>query len=190
MQKLSDNELIGLYRHGNEEAFAILVRRHVKPLYFFARSLVGEKYADDMVQETFIKVWKHLKKFDNQKSFKVWVYRIARNTCYDWLRKKQPLNFSELTKNEDEEFSPEEVLPDLRPGAFEKVVEREQAEKVSQLLQKLHPDVRAIFQLHYYDGMAFSEIAEVLGLSINTVKSRHFRGLKGIRDELVAPESP
>ena len=90
----TDNELVKDYLEGKENVFEILVKRYTRPLYSFVWRLCGNKESsEDIVQETFLKVWKNIKQFDHSKSFKVWIYTIARNSTYDFLRKKKLVMF-------------------------------------------------------------------------------------------------
>ncbi|MCX6789783.1 MAG: sigma-70 family RNA polymerase sigma factor, partial [Candidatus Gribaldobacteria bacterium] len=98
MQKLSDNEIVKRHLKGDEEALEFLVRRYLKPIYSFVCRNVGDAdVAEDITQETFVKMWKNLKKFDQQKNFKSWLFTIAKNSSIDFLRKKKvtPLSFAE-----------------------------------------------------------------------------------------------
>lgn len=82
-----DNQLIIDYLAGNEASFTLLVKRHLKPVYNFAYRLCGDKVAaEDIAQETFLKIWKNIKKYKHSENFKPWLFKIARNTTIDWLR--------------------------------------------------------------------------------------------------------
>jgi len=94
MSQISDQELIKGYLNGNEQALAVLLDRYIKPLHTFVYHLVGgNSEADDVVQETCVKLWRSLKKYDSQKNFKTWIFQIAKNTAIDYLRKKRPSPF-------------------------------------------------------------------------------------------------
>lgn len=94
----SDEELIEAYIKGQEEAFSVLVRRYVSYVYSFSVRLVqDESEAEDITQETFLKVWKHIKKYSKECArFKTWLTRILRNTAIDFLRKKSQFFFRPL----------------------------------------------------------------------------------------------
>ncbi|MFA6105634.1 MAG: sigma-70 family RNA polymerase sigma factor [Patescibacteria group bacterium] len=175
MKELTDNQLITAYREGDGSAFENLVNRHLKSVYFYCVRLVGKDEANDMTQEVFIKVWKHLNKYDVEKNFKVWLFRIARNTCLDYLRKKQPMVFSDLKK--EDEMSVEENIPDQRKGVEEKLFAADQKSELDTALAKLSIPTQEVFELFYRDELTFNEIAETLKLSVNTIKSRHRRGI-------------
>src|SRR6266576_2291365 len=92
----SDEELIADYLRGDEAAFGVSTGRHLSGVYSFALRLVGDSAAaEDIAQETFVKAWRSLKKYDSKTSrFKTWVLRIARNTAIDFLRKKKNIPIS------------------------------------------------------------------------------------------------
>jgi RNA polymerase sigma-70 factor (ECF subfamily) len=173
----TDAELIAEYLAGNESAFAPLLQRHLKNVYSFAFRSVGDE-AEDIVQDTFLKVWKSLGTYDpRQAQFKTWLMRIARNTVIDYLRRKKSIVFSNL--EDDENFSlsipDSELLPD------EIVARAHDIRDVQKVLEKLPHSQREVILLHYMDHMTFEEIGEVLNESPNTVRSRTRRGLIQLR---------
>jgi RNA polymerase sigma-70 factor (ECF subfamily) len=180
MMDISDNELVKNYREGDKRSFEILVSRHLKSVYFYCLKMVGKDDANDTSQETFIKVWKNIKKFDTSKNFKVWMFRIARNTCLDQIRKKQPTVFSDL-KKEDDEVMIEDLVEDNKLSAHEEVLIAERNKELAEVLGKLPLATQEVFILYYQEELNFQEISETLKLSINTVKSRHRRGLAELR---------
>lgn len=180
MQEYSDNELVKKYCEGNKESFEILVNRHLRSVYFYCLKMVGSEEANDITQETFVKVWKNINKFDLNKNFKVWMFRIARNSALDHLRKKQPTIFSEL-KNVDEDILPEETVADVREGQEELILKAEREQDIESALSTLSAGTREVFLLYYREELNFQEIADALGQSVNTVKSRHRRGLVELR---------
>ena len=85
LQDEKDEEIILSYKAGNKEAFKILIERYTTPLYNFIARIGGRNDTSDIVQETFIKIWKNLNRFDEDKaSFKTWIFTIARNTATDF----------------------------------------------------------------------------------------------------------
>ena len=164
--------------------FEEIVREYLKPMYNFVFRLVGDREgAEDIAQETFLKVWRSLNKFDKNKSFKTWIFTIARNSAIDWLRKKKEIVFSELNTlsdaRESESFADKimdtEDLPDEVFYRKELIVELEKA------LSEVRPDLKEIIILHHMEEMIFQEIAEVVGKPLNTIKSQYRRALHQIR---------
>jgi RNA polymerase sigma-70 factor (ECF subfamily) len=170
---MEDKELIQKYFAGDEASFQDLVKRYVKPIYNFVHSSVRDsQQAEDITQDVFIKVWTHLKRFDSAKNFKVWIYTIARNSVFDFLRKKKTVPFSFLEK-EDEVYD----VPDLGPLPDKILALADSGEKLDAALQKIPVNYREVLILYYQNGFNFREIAEILKTSANTIKSRHLRAL-------------
>ncbi|MDD3486945.1 MAG: RNA polymerase sigma factor [Candidatus Moranbacteria bacterium] len=167
----------------DETAFSEIVDDYLKPIYNFTYRLVGDKdTAEDLTQDTFVKAWKNLDRFDRSKSFKTWLFAIAKNTTYDWFKKKKEISFScfsdEEGNNPIENISSGEDLPD-------EILERSGlAEEMEKVLQKLPVHYRAILLLRYKEEFSLHEIAEILDEPYNTVKSRHQRGLGKLREAL------
>ncbi len=187
MAQYSDNELVLKYRAGESEALAILIRRYLKPIYFFCLNFVKNDEANDLAQEVFIKVWKKLNRFDANKNFRVWIFAVARNTCLDYLRKKRSVLFSELKKDETGD-SIEENIEDTGSTPLEKLSADDLKRETDELLKRLPIQTRLVFELYYRDQLTFQEIADTLNTSINTVKSRHLRGIRQLRQLMNAPK--
>jgi RNA polymerase sigma-70 factor, ECF subfamily len=180
---ISDNQLISKVLDGDEEVFAEIVKIYLKPIYNFLYRLAGDRdAAEDLTQETFVKVWKNLKRFDQKRNFKTWLFTIAKNTAFDWLKKKKEIPFSSFTDEEGESWlenvADENILPD-------EILERKNiAEEFEQILEKIPVHYRAILLLHYKEDFSLHEIAEILGEPYNTIKSRHRRGLGKLNELL------
>jgi RNA polymerase sigma-70 factor (ECF subfamily) len=184
----NDEEIIALYKNGNQEAFKGLISRYTFSLYNFTARLTDRNNASDIVQETFIKVWKNLHKFDSSKaSFKTWIFTIAKNTATDFLRKKKSLLFSDIEKNindnENISFSEnildEELIPD---EALQKL---QDADLLNKILDRLPIHYKTILVLHYQEDMTFDEIGKVLKKPLNTVKSQHHRAIALLQKMIV-----
>ncbi len=177
----TDDELVAAYEGGDEGAFAALTERYLPAVYAFAFRLVGGKEAaEDVAQETFVKAWKNLKRFKKGAKMKTWLFSIARNTAIDDLRKKRPKLFGELGGNDDRsEF--EQRLPDDAPDAEIRFDESIATEALEEALAKLAPMYREIILLHYHESLTLQEVAETLGIPVNTVKSRDRRALAALR---------
>ncbi len=175
----NDEEVIALYKNGVEEAFMELINRYTSPLYNFSARLTDKNTASDIVQETFIKVWKNLYKFDSSKaSFKTWIFTIAKNTATDFLRKKKSLLFSDMENRDDkgsdtfsEKIADENLLPD------EALQQLQDSDLLNNVLEKLPTHYKTIMVLHYQEDMTFDEIGKILNKPLNTVKSQHRRAI-------------
>ena len=179
----SDKKIIQEYLDGSEAAFSDLVKKYLKPVYNFVYRLAYDRdTAEDLTQETFLKVWKNLERYNPEKNFKTWLFTIAKNTAFDYLKKKKEIPFSRFTDEEGENWlenvMDEDVLPD------EILARSDLAEGLEKILEKLPPHYRAILLLHYKEDFTLHEIAEILGEPYNTVKSRHQRGLVKLKELL------
>lgn len=173
----SDEQLIANYLKGDEKSLEILIRHYLKPIYNFVFRYIGNQpEAEDITQEVFVKVWKNLRKFNRNKSFKTWIFHIAKNTTIDFLRKKKTIPFSEF-ENEEGENALTKTLVDYRPLPNELLERADITKTLNVAINKLSAPYRMVLFLRYNDHFNFREIAEILDESINTVKSRHRRGL-------------
>ncbi|MEK7541855.1 MAG: sigma-70 family RNA polymerase sigma factor [Patescibacteria group bacterium] len=173
----SDERLITDYLAGDEKSLEILFGRYLKPIYSFAyRYVGGGQEAEDVTQEAFVKVWRHIKRFDRSKSFKTWIFSIAKNTAIDFLKKKKLIPFSEF-ENEDGENTITETLADPSPLPQELLERASVAQVLHSAMEKLSPRYRMVLFLRYNDHFNFREIAESLGEPENTIRSGHRRAM-------------
>lgn len=180
----SDSELIDTYLKGEEYAFAELVERHMKALYAFVwHSVKDEALASDVIQEVWIKVWRHLKRFDTTQSFVPWLFAIARRTTIDHVRKRSPVAFSVLDQPEQEQF--EANIPDPAPLPDELFDHSALSEELERALDTLPLEQKMIVLLHHHNDMTFEEIAIIVKRPMNTVKSIYRRALIKLRGLLL-----
>jgi RNA polymerase sigma-70 factor, ECF subfamily len=175
-----DKKLIAKFLDGDESAFEELLSKYLKPVYNFLYQLTSDKSAlDDLTQETFIKVWKNIRKFDKDRNFKTWIFTIAKNTAYDYFKKKKTIPFSNFVDEEGnnklENIADENIFPD------ELLIRNDSAKLIEEKLRELPEHYRLILTLHYKEDFSLSEIAEILKIPYNTVKSQHQRGLIKLR---------
>lgn len=182
---MSDAELIEEYHKGNDAALEKLINRYISPIFNFVSVYIHDKQsAEDITQEVFVKMWRHLKRFDVNKNFKTWLYTIAKRTAWDFLRKYKimPSSLTEevhLEQMQDTATSPSEKM---------KVADRQKLVQLA--LEKLPILYQEVLNLYYIEDLNFREIAEVLNESINTVKSRHRRGLIMIKKLISLDDAP
>lgn len=177
MENFSDEQLANLAAKGDNNALKILVARHLGAIYRLAfRYAQNSDDAEDITQETFVKVWRHLKKFDQTKKFKSWLYQIAKNTGLDWLKKKRTISFSEWEKisNQNlgiENFIDEAAQPDI-------LADKELlANKLSTAAEQLPHKYAEVVAMRHRQELNFREMAQSLREPLNTVKSRYRRAL-------------
>lgn len=190
----SDAQLVSESSLGIHGAFEELVHRYTKPVYSFIYRLTGNaQTAEDGTQETLIKVWKSLDKYDPNQSFRAWVFTIARNTATDALRKRRTIPFSGLfsggTGRDAHNDAPtiEDTLADDQPDAEDALARIEDVRLLESLMGTLSPDHKAVLLLHYQEELTFDEIGKVLGKPLNTVKSWHRRALLELRKRAEKP---
>ena len=177
MQNLDDYTLIESYLKGNDASLEALVQRYLKPMYGFVFSYVKDaQVAEDVTQEIFLKVWKNLKKIEKNKNFKSWLYTVAKNTALDYLKKKKSIPFSSFEK-EDGRNVLMESLSDIAPLPDKASEMLQDKRTFLQAIGNLSEKYRQVLLLYYYNYLNFREIAEALQEPINTIKSRHRRGL-------------
>ena len=141
----------------------------------------NRELAEDLFQETWIRVLERGHQYDGKHEFSTWLYTVARNLTIDYLRKKSPLSLDGLM--EDEEHAPLEPV-DRRPMAWEVVQQHEQAERISAALVGIPAEYRETVVLRFQEGLALEEIATVTGAKLGTVKSRLYRGLNMLMSRL------
>ncbi len=177
----TDRVLIESFLGGDEGSFAALLERHLSMTYKFTyRYLQNVDDTNDVVQEVFIKAWKYIKKFDVNRNFRTWLLTIAKNTALDFLKKKRPVLFSKIEEGDGDldtflaPYLSESEGADLPDEALEK---RQMKAHLEGVLQGLAPSYRTVLTLRYGEHLKFREIAEILEEPIDTIKSKHRRGL-------------
>lgn len=177
MQELSDKELVEKSVQGDIHAFEQLLFRYEKQVFYYILKFINQKEnAQDVTQETFIKVYRSLKTFDPEYKFKTWLYTIATNTTYDWLRKDKKNKEVFIIDNPDSHF---ETIDER--ASYKEIEDKELLEK---LMQNLKPAYKSALLLYYYDGMKYEEIAQILGVPINTVKTYLSRAKAQLQKEI------
>jgi RNA polymerase sigma-70 factor (ECF subfamily) len=181
--KISDSGLVSLYVQGDEDAFAELVQRHKNKIFTTINLIVKDRYvAEDLLQETFVKVVKTVKsgRYNEEGKFLPWVLRIAHNLAIDNFRKakRYPTVVMEDGSNifESMEFS-ESPFEDLQ-------VKQDTVKRLKQLIQELPESQKEVLIMRSYLEMSFKEIAEATGVSINTALGRMRYALINLRKKL------
>jgi RNA polymerase sigma-70 factor, ECF subfamily len=182
MADRSDKKLIEDFLAGDQAAFEILLQRYIKSIYNFLYHLTSDSsILDDLTQATFIKAWKNIRKFDREKSFRNWIFTIAKNTTFDYFKKKKTVPFSFFEDSEGN--SRLENISDETIPSDEIIIRAQTVEELEAKLKKIPEQYRVILLMHYQDDLSLQEIAEILGLPYNTVKSQHTRALARLRRE-------
>ena len=187
-QERTDEELLAAYQQGDPGAFESLLRRHRAPLFTFLLRMLGDRErAEDLAQETFLRIVKGAQAWEHRARFQTWLFTIARNLCVDLSRRDRFRRADSI----DAEG------PDGGPPMVESVPGREidpargaESARMRPLLQQallaLPAEQREVFVLREQAGLPFREIAEMVGVNENTVKSRMRYALEGLRKALLA----
>jgi len=182
----NDQQLVAEYLAGDKQSLTELIDRHLAVVYRYALRLTRDpERADDITQETLVKMWKHLKKYDQDKSFRTWLLTIAHNTALDVLRKRKDILFSEMKSADEEGEGFSEMIADSAPFPLEIFERVEQKKLLDDALGKLSVSAREIITLHHEQELTFEEIGTILNKPLNTVKSQYRRALGTLRELLL-----
>ena len=157
----------------DEGAFAQLMRRWEGPIQRLCTRMTGDAHrAQDLTQETFVRVFARRKEYRPDGKFSTWLWRVALNLCYDELRRQQRRAESSLDEAGDDMVARLETYaaPELAPDGM--LADRERDERVRKALMRLPDRYRAVLTLRHYEDLKFCEIGQVLGIPEGTVKSR------------------
>ncbi len=183
--QLRDEDLMVAFQRGDNRAFEQLVKRHQHGVYNFVLRFLGNREtAEEVFQEVFIKVCRASQSYTPNGKFTTWLYTIVRNQCVDTFRRQKVREAISLEGNKEEDLklidtlASDDVAQDVLTSAHE-------IEGVLEFaLSRLNEDQREVFLLREKEGLKFEEIAEITGVSVNTVKSRMRYALEGLRRSL------
>jgi RNA polymerase sigma-70 factor, ECF subfamily len=190
---VADLLLIDSLRGGSEQAYEELLTRFQQPVYALALRLLDDQgEACDVVQEVFLKVFRNVANFRGQSTLKTWIYRITVNEAHNarrWFFRHRRAEV-ELDKNPDDARNWKEIIPDRSRSPFDVAFDREQQVMIEAALERINPIFREAVVLRDISDLAYEEIAEILGISLGTVKSRILRGREALREELAGSLKP
>lgn len=184
--------LVGL-RAGSEYAYETLIQRYQTPAYNLAYRLVGDSYdACDVVQEVFLKVFRGVNHFRGESSIKTWIYRITVNEAHNYQRwlfrhRPNPVGLEEVGREDEVRELP---LEDSGPSPFQIAFNRERHVLIEGALNEINPTFREALVLREIEDCSYEEIAEILQISLGTVKSRILRGREALRKQLAGRVEP
>jgi RNA polymerase sigma-70 factor (ECF subfamily) len=170
----SDEALLIAYRDGDSGAFEALLGRYRRPVFNFVLRLVKDHgRAEELYQDIWLRVIERCDDFRGDAKFSTWLYAIARNLCVDHQRKMRFRTHASLdAPNPGPGRGPGERLGNPGPSAEELAMAGSTRERIARAVQALPEEQREVFLLRQLQGLAFHEIAEVVGTPTNTVKSR------------------
>jgi RNA polymerase sigma factor (sigma-70 family) len=176
----TDEDIVCIYLNGEEDALNLLIQRYIKSVYnFIYRYTKSSEVAEDITQDVFVLVWKNIKKFDTTRSFKAWLFTIARNTSLNWVKKHKPIMFSDLQT--DVEFDIADTSIEFQEDVFDSFLLHAHVKEAVKKLPLLYQN---IISMKVDTNFTFQEMSEVLGESINTIKSKHRRAIQQLRQIL------
>lgn len=186
----NDAGLVAQVLGGEGDAYRILVERHSRSVFRLAFRMTGnEQDAEDVVQETFLRAYKQLSRYESRASFGTWLYRIAANYSLDLLRSRK--HRAVVRRETDEETG--DVMMNVAtgdPGPDRLLFSGQVQRKIEQALNDLSQQERTAFILRHYEGQSIEEIGSVLGLGANATKHSIFRAVQKVRRALEPVVSP
>ena len=174
-------ELVERARKGDRQAFGVLVERYQRRVVGVVLAVVhNPEDAVELAQETFVRAYQNLGKFEERSSFSTWLYRIAVNLAIDWRRHES----RHVTLRGEEAEAELDRIPSAVGDSFKEVARGETAEKIRDALDELTPEQRTVILLREVEGLSYDEIAEVLRCPRGTVMSRLFYARGRLRELL------
>jgi RNA polymerase sigma-70 factor (ECF subfamily) len=181
----TDSEAAAETRKGNQNAFRVLVERHSRSVFRLAFRMTGnEQDAEDLVQETFLRAYKQLHRFDGRASFGTWVYRIAANCSLDLIRARKNRNEQSATASGDEAMCWLDMIAAPEPSPERLTQSGQIAELLGPAMGQLSEMERVAFVLRHYEGEKIEDIARTLGVEANAAKHSVFRAVQKLRRAL------
>ena len=174
----SDSEILSLFRSGDrDKAFSLLVDSYKERLYWHIRRFTcSHEDTDDLLQETFVKIWSALPGFREDSRLFTWIYRIATNEALNFLRKKKVRTMFSQVPIEDILYRKIDEDPYFNGNELQR--------ELHKAIQKLPPRQKAVFNMRYFEEMSYVDISEILGTSAGSLKASYHHAYKKIREEL------
>jgi RNA polymerase sigma-70 factor (ECF subfamily) len=182
-----DSRILRGLRAGIEEAYEELIERYEQPLYGMIFRLLGSQMdAADVVQEVFLKVFRTINSFRGQSSLRTWIYRIAVNETHNhrrWFARHCRCEVS-MEEDQGDHQCPLEYTADPGRSPYDQALENENKTLIERALTGINPVFRTAVVLRDIQNLTYEEIAEILQVSLGTVKSRILRGREALRREI------
>lgn len=173
MNQKHEAKLISKVLDGQLSSYEEIVKTYQNMIYVHTIKILHDHdQAEDATQETFVRAYKNLAKFDSNKPLKPWLYKIATNYCYDQIRKNSRVSTISWE------------IEDPKPSSLEKVIEAEEKAQVIKAVNKLPKKYRLPLREYYFRNQSYKAIATKLNLGVNTIRTRLRRGKKLLKQEL------
>jgi RNA polymerase sigma-70 factor (ECF subfamily) len=180
----NESEWLIKAQKGDSQAFSYLIETYQRPVYNLCYRMLGNAQdAEDAAQETFLRAYKSMRRYDNQRSFSTWLLSIAAHYCIDQIRRRRypVVSVEELVVPD---------LPDASPGLESKLSRKEEQRRVRAILNVLEPVDRAAVVMYYWYDFSYQEICEALSLTTSAVKSRLHRARRAMAQEWLDRQPP
>lgn len=189
LTNLPDAEIVALARQGRDRAFRELVRRYERPVFSLIYRMVRDREAaEDLAQDSFVKVLNHLDRYRPEFKFSSWIFKIANNVAIDHLRRRQldtvSLDGSPHAASAAEAAASSFEVAAQQESALEEMEAREIGSAIERAIARLRPEYRSCIMLRHVEGRSYEEIAATLDLPLGTVKTYIHRARNELRAAL------
>ncbi len=189
LRNLPDADLVSLAQEGREAAYRELVQRYERPVFSLIFRMVRDReVAEDLAQDTFIKVLNHIDKYRPEFKLSSWLFKIANNVAIDFLRKRQldtiSIDGSPHARSAAEIEATSFDVVARQESALDEMEAKELGTAIERAIQQLRPEYRACIMLRHVEGRSYEEIAATLDLPLGTVKTYIHRARHQLRDAL------
>jgi RNA polymerase sigma-70 factor (ECF subfamily) len=186
LTNLPDADVVALAQQGRERAFRELVRRYERPVFSLVYRMVRDREAaEDLAQDSFVKVLNHIDRYRPEFKFSSWIFKIANNVAIDFLRKRQldtvSMDGSPHAASASEVEASSFELADRQETALDELEAREIGTAIERAIARLRPEYRSCIMLRHIEGRSYEEIAATLDLPLGTVKTYIHRARNELR---------
>jgi RNA polymerase sigma-70 factor, ECF subfamily len=187
--EVTDAAVVAQVLAGDRDAFRVLVERHSRSIFRVVFRMTGNQQdAEELVQETFLRAYKSLPRFELRANFSTWLYRIAINRTLDFLNARKTQMTSketfQITDNPDPEEGNQVQLPAAGPGPERLLLSAEMQRKIAGAMGLLTPAERVAFTMRHMEGRSIEEISQALNLKVSAAKNSVFRAVQKLRQQL------
>lgn len=189
LQNLPDADVVVLAQQGREAAYRELIRRYERPVFSIVYRMVRDReLAEDLAQDTFIKVLNHIDRYRPEFKFSSWLFKIANNVAIDHLRRRQldtvSLDGAPNAATPDAVDATRLEIADQQESALDEIASRELGGEIEEAISRLRPEYRSCIMLRHVEDRSYEEIAATLDLPLGTVKTYIHRARHELRRAL------
>ena len=182
-KKISDEELIAMFQHDDQNAFTELVKRYKDPLFnYVSRMLKDSVFAEDIVQETFVRVYRNRDRYQQIAKFSTWIYTIAINLTKTEIRRQSLRRFLSISNTSEDGKNFE--LPDSRINLEKNTEDTILGDHIREAIEKLPRVFKEVVVLRDIQELSYEEISKIVGVPLGTIKSRVNRGRSRLQNLL------